>query len=172
MRFIPVLALLLVAAAPAKKKKPIRVTSKPIPIAQVMSETVHRGTDWYLDEHRASILGMSPNARGKKLILDGRTSVTQHAVIVTLAESGKAEREFLISSTTAVEFTDGQPSAIDGYTFRVDDSGRFIAGLRAHGKVDEIEQVKLDPRTSEAKKLFEAVLKTVQNHSTLRSSKK
>lgn len=172
MTLLPFAVLLLVAAAPVKEKKPALKAARMISVAQVMSETAARGNDWTLDESRATTLGMDANTNGKKLILDGNTDTTQHAVIVILDSEGKITPELLVSSTTAVAFTDGQPSAIDGYTFRADKSGKLISGLRAHGKVEEIEHVKLEPSSVDTTKRFEAIMKTVRNHAGLRGTKK
>lgn len=169
MRYLPLAALLLVAAAPAAKKPK---APKPATMTEVVKASLANGTDWTLDEMRAKNLGYPTPPATKEYVLDGDAAATQHAVMVTLGGDARTAKDVMVSSTSVVEFTGGQPAAIDGYTFRADLSGKLISAIRARGKVDSVMQEKLDVSSADTKKRFEAVLRAVRAHPTLRKGSK
>lgn len=169
MRYLPLAALLLVAAAPAgKKAKP----AKPVSIAEVVKVSLAKGADWTVDEMRAKNLGYEVPPATKEFVLDDDAASTQHAVMVTLGADAKTARDIMVSSTSVVEFAAGQPAAIDGYTFRADLDGKLVSGIRARGKLDSVMQEKLAVSSPDTKKRFSAVLAAVRSHPVMRQGKK
>jgi hypothetical protein len=169
MRFIPLAALLLVAAAPAEKKLK---APKPVSMTEVVKASLAKGSDWTLDEMRAKNLGYAAPPATKEYVLDGESAPTQHAIMVTLGNDTKSAVDVMVSSTSVVEFAGAQPAAIDGYTFRSDLDGKLISAIRARGKVESVMQEKLDVTASDTKKRFAAVLATVRAHPVLRKGGK
>lgn len=173
MRLLPLAVLLLVAAAPAKEKKPAAkpAAKRTASMSDVVKVSLQKGSDWTLDEMRAKNLGYVDAPATREYVLDAESAPTQHAVMVTLSADPKVARDVMVSSTTA-EYSDGQPVAIDGYTFRTDLNGALLAGIRARGPLDSVTQEKLDTSLPETKKRFEAILATVRGHQAVREAKR
>lgn len=137
----------------------------------LVAATIARGTAWTVDDARSKNLGYESPPLAREFVLDDESSTTQLASMVTFNSDGKTLLDILISSTTATEFTGDQPTAIDGYTFRSDLSGRLISGIRAHGKVGAVVHDKLDPTETDTMTLFNKLLKSARTHPTLTKKK-
>jgi hypothetical protein len=137
-----------------------------------VKSSLAKGSDWTLDEMRAKNLGYAAQPATKEYVLDGESATTQHAVMVTLGADARTANDVMVSSTSVVEFNEGQPAAIDGYTFRADLNGKLISAIRARGKLDSVMQEKLDASAADVKKRFSAVLAAVRAHPALRKGTK
>jgi hypothetical protein len=146
MRFIPLAALLLVAAAPAEKKPAATVAS-------LIETTMKRGEALMLEDSMASKLGYAAPMPIRDLQVADTSKDTQLASVVVLKD-GKPD-SLIISSTTVTEWAGEQPVAIDGYSLRSDLTGRFKSAIRAQGKVGAVVQSKF---TGAAAKKFHAAL--------------
>lgn len=150
------------AAKPAAKKPTKRSQPKSITLKSLVNMTVKKGTDWVLDDPRAGNLGYSQPPKVKEYLINEASTDAQFSSFVTLGDDGKTPGDIMISSTTVTEFQNGQPAAIDGYTFRFDLTGKPVAVVRAYGKVGDIVQERLDISDPKIKTHSEAALKAAR----------
>lgn len=152
MRFLPLAALLLVAAAPAGKKATPAVTVKTL-----VDATMKGGEPSTLENPMASELGYATPMPIRDLQVADLSKDTQLASVVVLKD-GKPD-SLIISSTTVTEWAGEQPVSIDGYSLRSDLSGKFKSAVRAQGKVGAVVQTAFTG--SAAKKFHAALLKSI-----------
>lgn len=142
------------------------VIRRPATVRSLVSTTLSKGAADMLPDPRASNLGYSGPQRVRRLIVE-KTSSTQLTSILVVDSDKGTPRGLIFSSTTVTEFVEGQPAAIDGYSYRADLNGKLVAGIRAHGKVDDVLHDKLDPKSKAVRARFAGVVKAFLSHNTL-----
>lgn len=155
MRYFPLAALLLVAAAPAEKK--------PATMKTLIDATMKSGESSTLEDPMASKLGYAMPMPIRDFQVADTSKDTQLASLVVLKD-GKPD-SLIISSTTVTEWAGEQPVAIDGYSLRSDLSGKFKSGIRAQGKVGAVVQRKFSGGA--AKRFHAALLKSILSQPSL-----
>jgi hypothetical protein len=165
------LALLLLLASPAAaEKKPAAKVGKPAPkqsatVKTLIEATMKKGAASTLDNPMAAQLGYAAPMSIRDFQVADTSKDTQLASVVVLSD-GKPS-ELVLSSTTVTEWVNGAPISIDGYSFRADLSGNFIAAVRAYGKVGTISQDKVSGKAVEG--FYSGLLKSILAQPSVRS---